>query len=253
MALTPEETRRYDRHLILDGFGPKAQEKLRNSSALLVGAGGLGSPVALYLAAAGIGRLGIVEFDRVDESNLHRQILYRTPDIGHPKTEAVKERLGTLNPGVRLELHDVKLTQANAEELLRNYDVIVDGTDNYPARYVLHDTAVRLGKPSVYGAVLRFEGQVSVFDAKRGPCYRCLYPVPPETESIPGGAQAGIFGVLPGVIGTIQATETVKLLLGLGEPLIGRLLIYDALKMEFRELALSKKSTCVVCSKPRTN
>ena len=247
MALTSEETRRYNRHLILKGFGPEAQERLKRTSVLLVGAGGLGSPAALYLAAAGIGRLGIVEFDRVDESNLHRQILYGTPDVGRPKLEAVRERLSAANPNVELELHETKLTDANAMEILRNYDVIVDGTDNYPSRYVLHDAAVHLGKPSVYGAVLRFEGQVSVFDAKRGPCYRCLYPRPPAPGSIPSGAEAGIFGILPGVIGTIQATETVKLLLGLGEPLIGRLLIFDALAMEFRELTLHKDPKCAIC------
>ncbi len=248
MALTPEEERRFARHLLLKEIGPQGQARLKNASAVVVGAGGLGSAAAMYLAAAGVGRLGIVEYDRVEASNFNRQILYGPADEGKAKIGAARERLSALRPEMRLELHEVKLTHENAAEIFRSYDVVLDGTDNFPARYALHDTCVSLGKPSVYGAVRRFEGEVSVFDTKRGPCYRCLYPVPPQEGSIPGSARTGVFGVLPGVIGTIQAAEALKLLLGAGDPLIGRLLLYDALKAEFREIRVGKTPACPTCS-----
>jgi molybdopterin/thiamine biosynthesis adenylyltransferase/rhodanese-related sulfurtransferase/molybdopterin converting factor small subunit len=239
---------RYSRHLLLPEVGLVGQRKLRASRVLLVGAGGLGSPAALYLAAAGVGEIGLVDFDRVDASNLQRQILYSTADVGRPKLAAATDRLTGLNPGVRVTPHEERLTSANALEILRPYDVVVDGTDNFPTRYLVNDACVLLGKPNVYGSIYRFEGQASVFDARKGPCYRCLFPEPPPPDLVPSCAEAGVLGVLPGLIGTIQAIETIKILLDLGEPLVGRLLMFDALEMRFRELQLRKNPACVLCS-----
>ena len=246
-GLTPEQLERYKRHLFLDEVGPVGQRALLDASVLLIGAGGLGSPAALYLAAAGVGTLGLVDFDRVDASNLQRQILYGTGDVGRPKVEVASERLGALNPDVRVVAHDERIQAANAEEIIRSYDVVLDGTDTFPSRYLTNDVCVWLGKPLVYGSVMRFEGQVSVFDARHGPCYRCLFPEPPPPELAPNCAEAGVLGVLPGVIGLLQATEVVKLLLGRGEPLVGRLLVYDALSLEFRQFTLKKDAECAVC------
>jgi sulfur-carrier protein adenylyltransferase/sulfurtransferase len=243
-----DELRRYSRHLLLPEVGVSGQRKLRRAKVLLVGAGGLGSPTALYLAAAGVGEIGIVDFDAVDLSNLQRQVLYTTADVGRPKLTAAKERLEALNPGTRIVAHEERLTSENALAILRPYDIVVDGTDNFPTRYLVNDASVLLGKPNVYGSIYRFEGQVSVFDAKRGPCYRCLYPEPPPPDLVPSCAEAGVLGVLPGLVGVLQATETVKLILGKGEPLIGRLLLFDALGMTFRELKLRKNAQCALCS-----
>jgi adenylyltransferase/sulfurtransferase len=242
-----EQLERYKRHLLLDGVGAEGQAKLLEARVLLVGAGGLGSPAALYLAAAGVGTLGIVDFDTVDASNLQRQVLYTTADVGRPKVEVAAERLNALNPDVQVRQYAEKLEAANAERVLREYDVVLDGTDTFPSRYLTNDLCVWLGKPLVYGSVMRFEGQVSVFDAKRGPCYRCLFPEPPPPELAPDCATAGVLGVLPGVIGLLQATEVLKLLLGSGDSLIGRLLVYDALAMEFRRFSLPKDPECAVC------
>jgi len=245
---TADELKRYSRHLLLPEVGVKGQRLLRRAKVLLVGTGGLGAPAALYLAAAGVGEIGLVDFDRVDLSNLQRQVLYTTPDVGRPKLAAAKERLERLNPGVAVVPHEVHLTSANALDVLRPYDVVLDGTDNFPTRYLVNDACVLLGKPNVYGSIYRFEGQVSVFDARHGPCYRCLYPEPPPADLVPSCAEAGVLGVLPGVVGALQATEAVKLLLGIGEPLVGRLLLYDALAMRFRELTLRKDPECALCS-----
>jgi sulfur-carrier protein adenylyltransferase/sulfurtransferase len=247
-AFSNEELRRYSRHLLLPEVGAAGQKRLRRSKVLLVGAGGLGAPTALYLAAAGVGEIGLVDFDEIELSNLQRQVLYTTADLGRPKLEAAKERLEALNPGVRVVPYAERLSAENALDVIRSYDVVVDGTDNFPTRYLVNDACVLLGKPSVYGSIYRFEGQASVFDAARGPCYRCLYPEPPPPDLVPSCAEGGVFGVLPGLIGVLQATETVKLLLGIGEPLIGRLLLYDALALKFRELKLRKDPSCVICS-----
>lgn len=245
--LTNDQMRRYSRHLLLPEVGVKGQRRLRASKVLLIGAGGLGSPAALYLAAAGIGEIGLVDFDRVEASNLQRQVMYGTRDLGRPKLEAARDRLTDLNPDVTVTLHSQHLSSDNALETLRPYDVLLDGTDNFPTRYLVNDASVLLGKPNIYGSIYRFEGQASVFDARRGPCYRCLYPEPPPPGLVPSCAEGGVLGVLPGLIGTIQATEAVKLLLGIGEPLIGRLLLFDALSLRFRELRLRKNPDCVVC------
>lgn len=245
--LTRDQMRRYSRHLLLPEVGVKGQRRLRASKVLLVGAGGLASPAALYLAAAGVGEIGLVDFDRVEASNLQRQVMYGTRDVGRPKLEAARDRLTDLNPDVTVRTYEQHLTSENAMETLRPYDVILDGTDNFPTRYLVNDASVLLGKPNVYGSIYRFEGQASVFDSRRGPCYRCLYPEPPPPGLVPSCAEGGVFGVLPGLIGTIQATETVKLLLGVGEPLIGRLLLFDALTLRFRELRLRKNPDCVIC------
>ncbi len=247
-----EELIRYSRHLLLPEVGLAGQRKLRDAKVLLVGAGGLGAPAALYLAAAGVGELGLVDFDRVDASNLQRQILYSTADIGRPKLEAAAARLEGLNPNVRVEVHEERLRSANALETIRPYDLVVDGSDNFPTRYLVNDAAVLLGKPLVYGSIYRFEGQASVFDAQRGPCYRCLFPEPPPPDAVPSCAEAGVLGVLPGLIGTLQATEALKVILGVGQPLIGRLVLYDALEMQFREVRLSKNPECVLCSPKAT-
>jgi sulfur-carrier protein adenylyltransferase/sulfurtransferase len=245
--LTNDEVQRYSRHLIMPEVGVDGQRRLKAARVLCIGAGGLGSPAALYLAAAGIGRLGIVDFDVVDHSNLHRQIIHGTPDVGRPKLQSARERLGAINPEVQIETYETKLTSKNALDLFREYDVIVDGTDNFPTRYLVNDACVLLGKPNAYGSIFRFEGQASVFAVKGGPCYRCLYPEPPPPGLVPSCAEGGVLGVLPGVIGTIQATEAIKLILGGGEPLVGRFLIYDAWRMRFRELKLRRDPECPVC------
>ena len=250
--LTREQLERYKRHLSLDGVGPEGQRKLLDARVLLIGAGGLGCPAALYLGAAGVGILGIVDFDRVDASNLQRQVLFGTPDVGRPKVDVARERLGSLNPDVNVIVHEEKLEAGNAERILEGYDVILDGTDTFPSRYLTNDVSVWLGKPLVYGSVMRFEGQVSVFDAGLGPCYRCLFPEPPPPELAPNCAEAGVLGVLPGVIGLLQSTEVLKLLLGEGDPLIGRLLVYDALAMEFRQFKIPKDPDCPVCGSSPT-
>jgi len=245
--LTPEELVRYARHLVLPEFGLEGQRRLKAARVLCVGAGGLGSPVALYLAAAGVGTLGLVDFDVVDASNLQRQILHGAPDVGRPKVESARDRLRAINPGVEVETYHVRLTSANALDLVAAYDVIVDGADNFPTRYLVNDACVLAGKPNAYGAIFRFEGQASVFATKDGPCYRCLFPEPPPPGEVPSCAEAGVLGVLPGLIGTIQATEAIKLISGIGEPLIGRLMVYDALRMSFDELKLRKDPDCPVC------
>ena len=245
--LTKDEFKRYSRHLILPEVGLDGQKRLKAASVLLIGAGGLGSPLALYLAAAGVGRLGIVDFDVVDFSNLQRQILHSTNDVGKSKLQSAKEKLVAMNPHVNVVTHDAALSSENALELFAPYDIIVDGTDNFPTRYLVNDACVLLGKPNAYGSIFRFEGQASVFATKEGPCYRCLYPEPPPPGLVPSCAEGGVLGVLPGVVGCIQATETIKLILGAGEPLIGRFLIFDALRMKFRELKLKKDPDCPVC------
>ncbi|HJZ48264.1 MAG TPA: molybdopterin-synthase adenylyltransferase MoeB [Roseiflexaceae bacterium] len=247
-SLSNEEIRRYSRHLILPEFGMAGQRRLKEGSVLLIGTGGLGSPLALYLAAAGVGHIGLVDFDVVDESNLQRQIAHGTSTLGVRKTESAKRRLLDLNPNVEVTTYEEQVTSENAFELMRPYDVIVDGTDNFPTRYLTNDASVMLGKPNVYGSIFRFEGQATVFHPKEGgPCYRCLYPEPPPPGLVPSCAEGGVLGVLPGVIGTIQATEAIKLLAGIGETLIGRLMLYDALSMRFRELKLRRNPDCPVC------
>ena len=248
VPLNPAEMRRYGRHLVIPQVGVEGQERLKASSVLLVGAGGLGSPLALYLAAAGVGRLGLVDFDTVDESNLQRQVLYGESDIGRGKLEVAAERLREINPHIRIEPHAVKIDSSNALELLAGYQVVADGSDNFPTRYLVNDACVLSGKPNVYGSIFRFEGQVAVFWGAEGPCYRCLFPEPPPPGLVPSCAEGGVLGILPGVIGALQANEAVKLLLGLGEPMIGRLLLFDALKMRFRELKLKKDPACPLCS-----
>lgn len=245
--LSGDEVKRYSRHLIMPEVGLDGQRKLKAGKVLCIGAGGLGSPAAMYLAAAGIGTIGIVDFDVVDFSNLQRQLLHGTPDVGRPKLDSAKDRLNALNPNVHIETYDMALSSENALKLFEPYDVILDGTDNFPTRYLVNDACVLTGKPNAYGSIFRFEGQASVFGAKDGPCYRCLYPEPPPPGLVPSCAEGGVFGVLPGIIGVIQATETIKLILGIGEPLIGRFLIYDALRMRFRELKLRKDVDCPVC------
>jgi adenylyltransferase/sulfurtransferase len=246
-ALSAEEVKRYSRHLILPEVGMDGQRKLKQSSVLCIGAGGLGSPAAMYLAAAGIGRIGIVDFDVVDYSNLQRQLLHFTPDVGRSKLASAKDKLQALNPHVQVDTYEVALSSENALDLFEPYDVILDGTDNFPTRYLVNDACVLSGKPNAYGSIFRFEGQASVFATKNGPCYRCLYPEPPPPGLVPSCAEGGVLGVLPGIIGVIQATESIKVMLGIGEPLIGRFLIYDALNMKFRELRLRKDPECPVC------
>ena len=243
---------RYARHLILPEVGMEGQQKLKAARVLCVGAGGLGSPLALYLAAAGIGTLGIVDFDVVDASNLQRQIIHTTNDIGRKKLDSAGEKLAALNPGVNVVKHETMLSSANALDILKDYDIVADGTDNFPTRYLVNDACVLLGKPNVYGSVFRFEGQASVFAAREGPCYRCLYPEPPPPGMVPSCAEGGVLGILPGLVGVIQATEVIKLILGKGEPLIGRLLLVDALVMRFRELKLRKNPECPVCGQNPT-
>jgi molybdopterin/thiamine biosynthesis adenylyltransferase/rhodanese-related sulfurtransferase len=252
VTLSKEEIRRYSRHLIMPEVGMDGQRKLKSASVVLIGAGGLGSPLAMYLAAAGVGRIGIVDFDVVDSSNLQRQVAYSTADIGKPKLEAAKERILGINPNVHVDTYGTPLTSENALGILKDYDVIIDGTDNFPTRYLVNDASVLLGKPNVYGSIFRFEGQASVFYAKEGPCYRCLYPEPPPPGLVPSCAEGGVLGVLPGIVGTIQATEAIKLIVGQGDPLIGRLLLFDALTMKFRELKLRKNPACPVCGESPT-
>lgn len=252
-SLTPEERHRYARHLLLPEVGGEGQERLKAAKVLLIGAGGLGSPVALYLAAAGIGTIGMVDFDTVDFSNLHRQILHFTPDAGQPKLQSAGAKLKAINPSLNFIPHSVKLTSANTLEIIRDYDVVVDGTDNFPTRYLVNDACVLLRKPNVYGSIFRFEGMASVFAPHLGgPCYRCWYPEPPPPDKVPNCAEAGVLGVICGTIGTIQATEAIKLILGKGESLMGRLLRYDALAMTFRQLKIPKDSNCPVCGTKRT-
>jgi len=247
-----DQYERYKRHLALPEFGAEAQQRLLASRVLLIGAGGLGCPLAQYLAAAGVGALGIVDFDVVDASNLQRQVLYGTRDVGRPKAEVARERILALNPDVKVEVHQLRLASDNALAILGDFDVVVDGTDNFPTRYLSNDACVLLGKPNVHGSIFRFEGQATVFDARRGPCYRCLYPEPPPPGAVPSCAEGGVLGVLPGIIALIQATETIKLLTGLGQPLIGRLLQYDALEMSFQEFRLRKDPACPVCGERPT-
>ena len=251
-ALSPAELSRYARHLILPEVGREGQERLKAARVLIVGAGGLGSPVALYLAAAGVGRLGLVDFDSVDVSNLQRQILYGASDVGRSKLEAASVRLRETNPHVEVQPHVCRLDSSNALEILEPYDVIVDGTDNFATRYLVNDACVLLGKPNVYGSIFRFEGQVSVFWGDRAPCYRCLFAEPPPPDAVPSCAEGGVLGVLPGIIGSLQANEAIKLILGAGEPLVGRLLLFEALGMRFRELRLRKRPDCPVCSESPT-
>ena len=251
-GLSPDERIRYARHLALPGVGEEGQERLKAARVLVVGAGGLGSPVALYLAAAGVGTLGLVDFDEVDVTNLQRQVLYGTGDVGRPKLEAAAARLSDLNPGVRMVPHALCLSSENALDVLADYDVIADGTDNFPARYLVNDACVLLGKPNVHASVSRFDGQASVFWAAKGPCYRCLFEEPPPADLVPSCAEGGVLGVLPGLLGTIQATEVLKLLLGVGEPLIGRLLLVDALRMEMRTISTAKNPACAVCGSTPT-
>ncbi|MCH8312323.1 MAG: molybdopterin-synthase adenylyltransferase MoeB [Nitrospinae bacterium] len=246
------EIERYSRHLIMPEVAMEGQRKLKRASVLLVGMGGLGSPTAMYLAAAGVGRIGIVDFDVVDFSNLQRQIIFSTEDVGRPKLQAAEERLQGINPNLEIETYETRLTSENALKILENYDIIIDGTDNFPTRYLVNDACVLLGKPNVYGSIFRFEGQASVFYAKEGPCYRCLYPEPPPPGLVPSCAEGGVLGILPGNIGMIQATEAVKLILGKGEPLIGRLLLFDALAMKYRELKLRKDPNCPICGENPT-
>ena len=245
--LSRDESIRFSRHITLDEIGVIGQRRLKAARVLCVGAGGLGSPAALYLAAAGVGTIGLVEFDTVDASNLHRQVLYSVTDVGRPKLEAAAERLRGVNPEINIEAHNTTLDATNALQLVSGYEVVLDGTDNFTARYLVNDACVMARKPNAFGAIFQFEGQASVFAAEGGPCYRCLHPEPPPPGLVPSCAEAGVLGVLPGIIGTIQATETIKLILGIGEPLVGRFLIYDALRMRFRELKLSRDPQCAVC------
>ncbi len=247
IELNSEEQRRYARHLILPEVGMAGQMKLKAASVLLVGTGGLGSPAAMYLAAAGVGRLGLVDFDVVDESNLHRQVIHGQGNLGQKKVESAKARLMDINPHVEVSTYDTKLTSANALDLVEPYDIVTDGTDNFPARYLVNDACQLLGKPNVYASIFRFEGQVSVFDAKRGPCYRCLFREPPAPGLVPSCAEGGVLGVLPGIVGTLQANEVIKLILGIGEPLIGRLLTFDALSMAFHTVSFGKDPSCALC------
>jgi len=252
IELSREEQLRYGRHIILPQIGEAGQKKLKAARALIIGAGGLGSPLALYLAAAGVGTIGIVDFDTVDASNLHRQILHTTQSIGISKLLSASQRIHDINPNVNVELHETRLTSKNALDVLKNFDIVADGTDNFPTRYLVNDACVLLGKPNIYGSIFRFEGQASVFYANKGPCYRCLFPEPPLPGDVQNCAEGGVLGVLPGIIGTIQANETIKILLGIGEPLIGRLLLFDALAMQFRELQLKKNPECPACGKNPT-
>ena len=247
--LRPDQFDRYRRHLSLPEFGVEGQRRLLESKVLLIGAGGLGCPLSQYLAAAGVGTLGLVDYDVVDESNLQRQVLYGTADVGRPKLDVACERIRALNPDVELETHAVRLDASNAMQIFEGYDVVVDGTDNFPTRYLSNDACVLLGLPNIYGSIFRFEGQATVFDARKGPCYRCLYPEPPPPGAVPSCEEGGVLGVLPGIIAMIQATEVVKLLTGIGTSLVGRLVLYDALAMEFTTFRLSKDPACPACGK----
>lgn len=245
--LTPQEIARYSRHLIMPEVAMDGQKRLKAAKVLLIGAGGLGSPLGLYLAAAGVGRIGIVDFDVVDFSNLQRQVMHTTNDVGRNKIESAAEHLRAINPEIDIETYDTRITSANALELIEPYDIVIDGTDNFPTRYLTNDACVLLGKPNIYGSIYRFEGQASVFATKGGPCYRCLFSEPPPPGAVPSCAEGGVLGILPGVIGCIQATEAIKLILGKGRPLIGRLLLYDALEMKFREVKIKRNPECPMC------
>lgn len=247
VELSHEEIMRYSRHLIMPEVGLAGQKRLKASSVLMIGTGGLGSPLAMYLAAAGIGRIGVVDYDVVDHSNLHRQVIHGTASVGQLKVESAKARMLDINPDIEVVTYNEPFTSENALEIARPYDVIVDGTDNFPTRYLTNDVSVLLGKPNVYGSIFRFEGQASVFYAKEGPCYRCLFPEPPPPGLVPSCAEGGVLGILPGTIGTIQATEAIKLILGIGNTLVGRLLLYDALSMSFEQVKLRKNPNCVIC------
>ncbi|MBV9504912.1 MAG: molybdopterin-synthase adenylyltransferase MoeB [Acidobacteriia bacterium] len=251
-ALSKDEILRYSRHLIIPEVGVEGQQKLKASKVLLVGAGGLGAPLGLYLAAAGVGRIGMVDFDVVDFTNLQRQVIHATADVGRKKLDSAAEKMQAINPHLKIVKHEVALSSENALEILKDYDLVVDGTDNFPTRYLVNDACVLLHKPNVYGSIFRFEGQATVFAYEGGPCYRCLYPEPPPPGLVPSCAEGGVLGILPGTIGLIQATETVKLILGIGEPLVGRLLLYDALGMRFRELKLRKNPGCPACGQHPT-
>ena len=250
--LTTDDLSRYSRHLILPEVGMEGQQKLKAAKVLCVGTGGLGSPLAFYLAAAGVGTLGLVDFDVVDASNLQRQIIHSTKDIGRKKLDSAAEKLTALNPALNVVKHETMLSSANALEIIKDYDIVADGTDNFPTRYLVNDACVILGKPNAYGSIFRFEGQASVFAAEEGPCYRCLYPEPPPPGLVPSCAEGGVLGILPGLVGVIQATEVIKLILGKGSPLIGRLMLVDALNMRFRELKLRKNPECPVCGENPT-
>ena len=246
-TLSNEEVLRYSRHLIMPEVGMEGQQKLKAARVLCIGTGGLGSPLALYLSAAGVGTIGLVDFDVVDFTNLQRQVIHFTSDVGRPKLESAKEKIAAINPFVNVKTFNTKLTSENALQIFADFDIIVDGTDNFPTRFLVNDACVMSGKPNVYGSIFRFEGQASVFATKDGPCYRCLYPEPPPPGLVPSCAEGGVLGILPGLVGLIQATETIKLIMGSGQPLIGRLLLIDALGMKFRELKLRKNPDCVVC------
>lgn len=248
--LTNDEIRRYSRHLIMPEVALTGQRKLKAASVLIIGTGGLGSPTALYLAAAGIGRIGLIDYDTVDESNLQRQVIHGLSTVGELKVESARQRMMDLNPDIQIDTYNVAFTSANALELAAPYDIIIDGTDNFPTRYLVNDVTVKLGKVNVYGSIFRFDGQVTVFDAEKGPCYRCLFPEPPPPGLVPSCAEGGVLGVLPGTIGTLQATEAIKVILGIGEPLIGKLLLYNALDMSFDFVNLRKNPNCKVCSLP---
>jgi sulfur-carrier protein adenylyltransferase/sulfurtransferase len=250
-SLTPQEIQRYSRHLIMPEVGMDGQLKLKNAKVLCIGTGGLGAPLGVYLAAAGVGRIGLVDFDVVDHSNLQRQILFGTKDVGRPKIAAAADRLRDLNPAIQIDTYETKLTSENALDLFKDYDIIVDGTDNFPTRYLVNDACVLLGKPNVYGSIFRFEGQATIFAYPGGPCYRCLYPEPPPPGLVPSCAEGGVLGVLPGIVGSIQAAETLKLILQTGDSLVGRLLLFDALAMKFRELKLRKNPECPACGDPQ--
>jgi len=250
--LSKDEILRYSRHLIMPEVGMEGQLKLKRAKVLCVGTGGLGSPLALYLAAAGIGKLGIVDFDVVDFTNLQRQVIHGTNDVGRSKLESARETIHEINPHVEVETYETRLTSANALDIIKDYDIVADGTDNFPTRYLVNDACVLLGKPNVYGSIFRFEGQASVFYAKEGPCYRCLYPEPPPPGLVPSCAEGGVIGVLPGIIGSIQALQTIKLVLGKGQTLIGRLLLFDALNLKFRELKLRRNPQCALCGQNPT-
>ncbi len=247
ISLTPAEIQRYARHLIMPEVAMAGQKRLKAAKVLCIGTGGLGAPLTLYLAAAGVGTLGLADFDVVDVSNLQRQIIHFTSDVGRPKIDSAEEKLRAINPDLNVRRHEHAVDSSNALELFADYDVIVDGTDNFPTRYLVNDACVLLGKPNVYGSIFRFDGQATVFHPPHGPCYRCLYPVPPPPDLVPNCAEGGVLGILPGLIGVIQATETVKLILGAGKPLIGRLLLYDALEMSFREMKVRKNPKCPIC------
>jgi adenylyltransferase/sulfurtransferase len=251
-TLSKDEILRYSRHLIMPEVGMEGQQKLKAARVLCIGTGGLGSPLALYLAAAGVGTLGLVDFDVVDFTNLQRQVIHFSSDVGRPKLQSAKEKIAAINPYINVKTFETRLTSENALKIFEDFDIIVDGTDNFPTRFLVNDACVFTGKPNVYGSIFRFEGQASVFATKDGPCYRCLYPEPPPPGLVPSCAEGGVLGILPGLVGLIQATEAIKLILGKGEPLIGRLLLVDALGMRFRELKLRKNPDCVVCGKHPT-